>query len=115
MPSNDSMIICNTCKRDVHVTDVQNGVNFDEYYLSCGHIQNIDKQDNSKNEESKPFDIDNKKRMVEDTVNTNHTTCNICGLTARTMKELADHNYHAHANEEENNKKSSEQNIDPSP
>jgi hypothetical protein len=111
VPSSDSTIICNICKSEVRVTDVQNGMNFDEYYLSCGHIQNIDKQ----NKESKSFDVDNKKSIVENIVNEYHTTCNICGLTARTIKELEDHKYHAHPNKEEHNKRSSEQNIDPSP
>ena len=110
-PSSDSTIICNICKSEVRVTDVQNGMNFDEYYLSCGHIQNIDKQD----KERKSFDVDNKKSIVENIVNEYHTTCNICGLTARTIKELEDHKYHAHPNKEEHNKRSSEQNIDPSP
>ena len=111
VPSSDSTIICNICKSEVRVTDVQNGMNFDEYYLSCGHIQNIDKQD----KERKSFDVDNKKSIVENIVNEYHTTCNICGLTARTIKELEDHKYHAHPNKEEYNKRSSEQNIDPSP
>jgi len=110
-PSSDSTIICNICKSEVRVTDVQNGMNFDEYYLSCGHIQNIDKQD----KERKSFDVDNKKSIVENIVNEYHTTCNICGLTARTIKELEDHKYHAHPNKGEYNKRSSEQNIDPSP
>ena len=109
--SSDSTIICNICKSKVRVTDVQNGMNFDEYYLSCGHIQNIDKQD----KERKSFDVDNKKSIVENIVNEYHTTCNICGLTARTMKELEDHKYHAHPNKEEHSKRSSEQTIDPSP
>jgi hypothetical protein len=111
VPSSDSTIICNICKSEVRVTDVQNGMNFDEYYLSCGHIQNVDKQD----KERKSFDVDNKKSIVENIVNEYHTTCNICGLTARTIKELEDHKYHAHPNKGEYNKRSSEQNIDPSP
>ena len=111
VPSSDSTIICNICKSEVCVTDVQNGMNFDEYYLSCGHIQNIDKQ----NKESKSFDVDNKKSIIENIVNEYHTTCNICGLTARTINELEDHKYHAHSNKGEYNKRSSEQNIDPSP
>ena len=116
VPSTDAKIICNTCNTEVRVTDVQNGINFDEYYLSCGHIQSIDKQANSNNTDKKFFEIDNKKGMVQDIVNENYaTTCNICGLTARTIKELEDHKYHAHANREEQNKRSAEQNIDPSP
>lgn len=111
VPSSDSTIICNICKSEVRVTDVQNGMNFDEYYLSCGHIQNVDRLD----KERKPFDVDNKKSIVENIVNEYHTTCNICGLTARTIKELEDHKYHAHPNEGEYNKRSSEQNINPSP
>jgi hypothetical protein len=116
-PSSDSTIICNICKSEVRVTDVQNGMNFDEYYLSCGHIQNVDKQD----KEKKSFDVDNKKSVVENIVNVDnkksvvenivneyHTTCNICGLTARTIKELEDHIYHAHPNKGEYNKRSSE-------
>jgi hypothetical protein len=116
VPSTDSKIICTTCNREVQVTDVQNGINFDEYYLSCGHIQSINKQDGSNNKDNKFFNIDSKKGMVQDIVNENYaTTCNICGLTARTIKELEDHKYHAHANREEQNKRSSEQNINPSP
>lgn len=111
VPSSDSTIICNICKSEVRVTDVQNGMNFDEYYLSCGHIQNVDRLD----KERKPLDVDNKKSIVENIVNEYHTTCNICGLTARTIKELEDHKYHAHPNEGEYNKRSSEQNINPSP
>ena len=111
VPSSDSTIICNICKSEVRVTDVQNGMNFDEYYLSCGHIQNVDRLD----KERKPFDVDNKKSIVENIVNEYHTTCNICGLTARTIKELEDHKYHAHPNKGEYNKRSSEQNINPSP
>ena len=90
MPSTDSKIICTTCNREVQVTNVQNGINFDEYYLSCGHIQSLDKQGNSNNKNKKSFDIENKKGMVQDIVNENYaitTTCNICGLTARTIKE----------------------------
>jgi hypothetical protein len=116
VPSTDSKIICTTCNREVQVTDVQNGINFDEYYLSCGHIQSIDKQDNSNNKDKNSFDMDNKKGMVQDIVKETYaTTCNICGLTARTIKELEDHKYHAHDNKGEQNKRSSEQNIDPSP
>jgi len=111
VPSSDSTIICNICKSEVRVTDVQNGMNFDEYYLSCGHIQNVDRLD----KERKPFDVDNKKSIVENIVNEYHTTCNICGLTARTIKELEDHKYHAHDNKGEQSKRSAEQNIDPSP
>ena len=114
MPSTDSKIICTTCNREVQVTNVQNGINFDEYYLSCGHIQNVDRLD----KERKPFDVDNKKSIVENIVNEKYastTTCNICGLTARTIKELEDHKYHAHPNKGEYNKRSSEQNINPSP
>jgi len=111
VPSTDSKIICTTCNREVQVTDVQNGINFDEYYLSCGHIQNVDRLD----KERKPFDVDNKKSIVENIVNEYHTTCNICGLTARTIKELEDHKNHAHGNKGEQNKRSAEQNIDPSP
>jgi hypothetical protein len=35
-------ITCDTCHKTVYITDVQNGVDFDEKYLSCGHIQKID-------------------------------------------------------------------------
>jgi hypothetical protein len=35
-------ITCNTCHKIVYITDIQNGVNFDEKYLSCGQIQKID-------------------------------------------------------------------------
>jgi hypothetical protein len=116
VPSTDSRIICNTCNKEVGVTDVQNGINFDEYYLSCGHIQSIDKQDNPNSKDKESFDINNKKGVLEDTINENHTTtCNICGLTARTIDELEDHTYYAHANKGEQNKRSAEQNIDPSP
>jgi hypothetical protein len=35
-------ITCDTCHKTVYITDIQNGVNFDEKYLSCGHIQTIE-------------------------------------------------------------------------
>lgn len=98
MPSKNSTVICNTCNKEVDVTNVQNGINYDEYYLSCGHIQNIDKQ------------------MIGDTISNKQSTCNICGLTARSPQELEEHEYHAHQiNKKKNNKKSFEQNIDPFP
>ena len=42
------------------------------------------------------------------------STCEICGLTARTKEELEDHISHAHKSIDSNNA-SSEQNIDPFP
>ena len=99
MPSSNSTVICNTCNKEVDVTNVQNGINYDEYYLSCGHIQNI------------------KKQMIGDINNNNNnkqSTCHLCGLTARSIKELEEHEYHAHhINKDKNNKRSFEQNIDP--
>jgi hypothetical protein len=35
-------ITCDTCHKTVYITDVQDGVDFDKKYLSCGHIQKID-------------------------------------------------------------------------
>jgi uncharacterized C2H2 Zn-finger protein len=35
-------ITCNKCHKTVYITDLQNGVDFNEKYLSCGHIQRID-------------------------------------------------------------------------
>ena len=98
MPPSNSTVICNTCHKAVDVTNVQNGINYDEYYLSCGHIQNINKQ------------------MIGDIINNKQATCHLCGLTARSIQELEEHEYHAHHNnKEKNNKKSFEQNIDPFP
>ena len=42
------------------------------------------------------------------------STCEICGLTARTKEELKDHISHAHKSIDSNNA-SSEQNVDPFP
>jgi hypothetical protein len=42
------------------------------------------------------------------------STCEICGLTARTKEELKDHIGHAHKSMDSNNA-SSEQNVDPFP
>jgi hypothetical protein len=98
VPSSNSTVICNTCNKEVDVTDVQNGINYDEYYLSCGHIQNINKQ------------------ITKDIINDKQSTCNICGLTARSNQELEEHKFHAHhINKEKNNKRSFEQNVDPFP
>ena len=98
VPSSNSTVICNTCNKEVDVTDVQNGINYDEYYLSCGHIQNINKQ------------------MIGDIIKNKQSTCNLCGLTARSIQELEEHEYHAHhINKEKNNNRSFEQNIDPFP
>lgn len=98
MASSNSTVICNTCNKEVDVTNIQNGINYDEYYLSCGHIQNINKQ------------------MIGDIIKDKQSTCNICGLTARSIQELEEHQYHAHnITKEKNNKRSFEQNIDPFP
>jgi uncharacterized C2H2 Zn-finger protein len=35
-------ITCDTCHKTVYITDLQDGVDFDKKYLSCGHIQKID-------------------------------------------------------------------------
>ena len=83
--------------QEVDVTNIQNGINYDEYYLSCGHIQNVNKQ------------------MIGDTINDKQSTCDICGLTARSVRELDEHKYHAHINKEKDNKRSFEQKIDPFP
>ena len=97
MPTNNSTVICNTCNREVDVTNIQNGINYDEYYLSCGHIQNVNKQ------------------MIGDTINDKQSTCDICGLTARSIRELDEHTHHAHINKEKDNKRSFEQKNDPFP
>lgn len=34
---------CHVCNFDVEITEIINGANFDEHYLSCGHIQNVSK------------------------------------------------------------------------
>gem|GEM_PF-4801032 len=34
---------CHVCNFDVEITKNVNGANFDEHYLSCGHIQNVSK------------------------------------------------------------------------
>lgn len=97
MPTNNSTVICNTCNQEVDVTNIQNGINYDEYYLSCGHIQNVNKQ------------------MIGDTINDKQSTCDICGLTARSIRELDEHKHHAHINKEKDNKRSFEQKNDPFP
>jgi hypothetical protein len=35
-------ITCDICHKTVYITDLQNGVDFNQKYLSCGHIQRID-------------------------------------------------------------------------
>jgi hypothetical protein len=38
-------ITCDTCHKTVYITDLQDGVDFDKKYLSCGHIQKIDNRE----------------------------------------------------------------------
>jgi hypothetical protein len=96
--SNNSKVTCKICNTEVDVTNIQNGINFDEYYLSCGHIQEI------------------KKQNTKGTLNDKQSTCSICGLTARTISELEEHKSNAHnINNDKQNKKSFEQKIDPFP
>src|ERR687883_165988 len=38
-------VTCGICHKTVYITDIQNGVDFDKKYLSCGHIQKIDSKD----------------------------------------------------------------------
>jgi hypothetical protein len=67
---------CRVCNIDVEITEIVNGVNFDEHYLSCGHIQNVSK-------------------ITEQDCNLSQT-CTTCGLTARNKEELEDHVRNAH-------------------
>jgi hypothetical protein len=67
---------CQICNFEVEITEVINGANFDEHYLSCGHIQNVTKNTEQDSNLSQ--------------------TCNICGLTARNKEELDDHAKNAH-------------------
>ena len=62
---------------EVEITQIINGANFDEHYLSCGHIQNVSK-------------------LTEQDYNLSQT-CTICGLTARNKKELDEHVGNAHS------------------
>ncbi len=68
---------CQVCNFEVEVTEIINGANFDEHYLSCGHIQNVSK-------------------LTEQDYNLSQT-CTICGLTARNKKELDAHVSNAHS------------------
>lgn len=95
MSSNNSKVTCKICNKEVDVTNIQNGINFNEYYLSCGHIQNI------------------KNKTIADSINDKQSTCTICGLTARSIQELEEHKYNAHHIRDDKNKRSFEQNIDP--
>ena len=114
MSSDYSSVLCNICNEVVRVTDTQNGVSYDEYYLACGHIQKIDKQAVMKNN-NKDLDIDTKKKMVESNIRKDQSTCSICGLTSRSSEELEEHKYHAHSGDGNSSKRSSEQDIDPFP
>jgi hypothetical protein len=67
---------CRVCNNDVEITEIVNGANFDEHYLSCGHIQNVSK-------------------ITEQDYNLSQT-CTTCGLTARNKEELEDHVRNAH-------------------
>jgi hypothetical protein len=78
-------IKCQVCNAEVEITEIINGVNFDEHYLSCGHIQNVSK-------------------TTEQDYNLSQT-CNICGLTARNKQELDEHVYNAHPSNKSSNRK----------
>jgi hypothetical protein len=81
--SNRDTTKCHVCDFEVEITDIINGVNFDEHYLSCGHIQNVSKN-------------------TQQDYNLSQT-CNICGLTARNKAELDEHVYDAHPSNERRN------------
>jgi len=77
MENNKDKILCSICQNEMEVTQVVNGVNFDEHYLTCGHIEKVSKQT------AQDYDLSK--------------TCNICGLTARNKKELEQHVNNAHS------------------
>jgi hypothetical protein len=83
--SNRDTIKCHVCNLEVEITEIINGANFDEHYLSCGHIQKV-------------------SRTTEQDYNLSQT-CNICGLTARNKQELDEHVYNAHPSNEGRNRK----------
>lgn len=104
--------VCIVCNTKVGVTNRTNGVNFDEYYLSCGHIQKIDKKEVFKDRNIESFDTTKKRDIVNDPLDEKQATCDICGLTTRSLDELKEHKNHAH-NNGNRDRRSSEQDIDP--
>jgi hypothetical protein len=68
---------CRICHTEVEITEIINGANFDEHYLSCGHIQSVSK------ETAQDYNLSE--------------TCDICGLTARNKQELDQHFNNAHS------------------
>ena len=78
--SNRNTTKCHVCNFEVEITEIIIGVNFDEHYLSCGHIQNVGK-------------------TTEQDFNLSQT-CSNCGLTARNKAELDEHINSAHPSDE---------------
>ncbi len=107
-------VICNTCNTKVDLTNRTNGINFDEYFLSCGHVQKIDKKEVFKDKRLS-LDTQDEKEMINDPFDEKQATCDICGLTARSDDELENHKNNAHKTDREDNKRSTEQDIDPFP
>ncbi|MDQ3868562.1 MAG: hypothetical protein M3250_03280 [Thermoproteota archaeon] len=106
---------CDICHNNVYVTNIYNGVNFDEYYLSCGHVNK--KQGKSRTKKDYEGTINEEKEMVQEMYTTKkQATCKFCGLTARSSKELDEHINHAHdPSITKADKISSEQKVDPFP
>jgi hypothetical protein len=113
---------CHICNTNVTIIDTVNQVNYDEHYLSCGHMQKVNNQrldktqsesqqkHTSKDELHEQSRFDNSIGTIEDMPlqteeiqlkdNDVSATCTICGLTARNKQELDQHISNAHRSKE---------------
>jgi hypothetical protein len=92
-------ITCDTYHKTVYITDLQNGVDFDKKYLSCGHIHTIDNK--ALRETS----------VVSQLTSSEPIICSKCNTTFASESEYLPHYNDKHKPEEKENGKGKAEEI----
>jgi hypothetical protein len=86
-------ITCDTCHKTVYITDIQDGVDFDKKYLSCGHIQKIDNK------------VLRETSVVSELTSSEPIICNECKTVYTSNSEYLLHYNERHKSEEKGKEK----------
>ena len=81
-------ITCHTRHKTVYITDIQDGVDFDKKYLSCGHIQKIDNK------------VIRETSIVSELTSTEPIICSKCNTVYTSNSEYLLHYNEKHKSEE---------------
>ena len=86
-------ITCDTCHKTVDITDLQDGVDFDKKYLSCGHIHKIDNK------------VLRETSVVSELTSSEPVICSKCNTVYSSNSEYLLHYKEKHKSEEKGKEK----------